>query len=106
MLKKRKLQEDVQRSGGVYGATELKEMADDQDEDKEEDLVQLVSGYSGNASESASQAASAMTDSSIKALVVVPSQEEISAEVTERKRLALLNKYAWTENTSNYCKRC
>jgi len=93
--KKRRLQEDVLRSGGVFGTVELAEMADgdgDAEGESESELVRLVDSF-GTPKPKLAVTIDAVTDASLKSLVVVPSQEEFSAEVVEKKRLLLLSKY-------------
>eukprot|EP01041_Mallomonas_annulata_P001707 gene1707-3306_t len=92
--KRRKLEEDVRRSGGVYGATELAELEDNDNDDSDEYAVLLAQGLDTSTSNNQLQQPSAMTDVTMKAHVFVPSQEDITAEVTERKRQGLLEKYS------------
>jgi len=88
LSKKRKLQEEVRRSGGVFGKVELAELEDD---DSEVELDSLLAG--ADSIPLPSQQSSALTDVSVRAHVIVPDQQEITAEVIERKRQSLLDKY-------------
>lgn len=88
LSKKMRLQEEVRRSGGVFGKVELAELEDD--DDSEEDLETMLAGAG---SSSIPQQPSALTDVNVRAHVVVPDQEVITAEVIERKRQSLLEKY-------------
>mmetsp|Transcript_36036 Transcript_36036/g.36719 ORF Transcript_36036/g.36719 Transcript_36036/m.36719 type:complete len:305 (-) Transcript_36036:150-1064(-) len=108
--KRRRLQEDFARTGGVFGSTELREMEEEREgeiEGEERELVRVVDSFNLPGENTASTTVlsqsllvegdsriSALTDSSLKSLVFIPSQEEISAEVIERKKKALLEKYS------------
>lgn len=101
LSKKRKLQEEVSRSGGVYGSEELQKYQDNDrhtnylvEQEISNDIaakpinLNLLSSGSSQSSEDSSNSSNIL-----KAHVVVPSQDDIVKVVLEEKKKSLLEKY-------------
>jgi hypothetical protein len=104
LSKKRKLQEEVARSGGVYGTEELQKYLDNDrqtsylvEQEISNDIAAKPINLNMLTSESSHAAASdestGTTSNILKAHVVVPSQDAIVKVVLEEKKKSLLEKY-------------
>jgi hypothetical protein len=103
LTKKRKVQDEVSRSGGVYGSEELQKY---QDNDRlsnylvEQEISNDIAAkpINLNLESDSSQAAgngngSSSSSAILKAHVVVPSQDDIVKVVLEAKKRSMLEKY-------------
>lgn len=103
--KKRKLIQEVKRSGGTFGAEELAILQSVDDVDDSEAQVEAFLGKSLSSGGAVGALAGHATSTNatfdgvvetgleMKAHVVVPSQDDIGALLIEQKKLALLGKY-------------
>lgn len=114
--RKRRLVEDVKRSGGVFGAVELAAMQGSDDEEGEEQIASFLgtslstsvltsgggdlsaaagrTGETGILFEDDEEPLSAATHAGLRAHVAVPSQESIAAILLEQKKKSLVEKYS------------
>lgn len=84
--KKKVLREDIERTGGVFGTVQLALLEDEGEEENAEDVKYLASLCDKNIR-------SAVNDSSVKAHVDVPSQDQIGAIVVDERKRLLLEKF-------------
>lgn len=100
LSKKRKLQEEVSRSGGVYGSEELQKY---QDNDRltnylvQQEIANDIAAKPINlnllTAASSQNSCEGSSSNILKAHVVVPSQDAIAKVVLEEKKKSLLEKY-------------
>lgn len=102
--KKRKLQDEVDRSGGVYGRDDLQKFLDNDrhtshlvQQEIANDIaarpINLNLHAAGGPKDSSDESGDSSSSSILKAHVVVPSQEAIVKVVLEEKKRSLLEKY-------------
>lgn len=102
--KKRKIQDEVDRSGGVYGREELQKYLDNDrhcsllvQQEIANDIaarpINLILHAVDETKTSSDEPGGSSSSSILKAHVVVPSQEAIVKEVLEEKKRTLLEKY-------------
>lgn len=107
-MKKRKIVEEVRRSGGVFGKDKLEvlEKLESHEDDEDEEAIaeflkdnSIAAGAGDPAKidkttgKSASKESSAASDANIKAHVPVPTQDEMAALLLEEKKKSLLGQF-------------
>ena len=100
---KKRLVEEVRRSGGLFGTAELAALTSAEDGVDEETLIEQVlkkaTGGPGSGDDSsaitatATAAASAITSACLKSHVALPSPEEINSILLDEKKKALLGQF-------------
>jgi hypothetical protein len=100
LSKKRKLEQEVTRSGGVYGAEELQKYKDNDRETSylvEQEIANDIAAKPINlnlpSTKASGEGDEVNTSNILKAHVVVPSQDDIVKVVLEEKKRSLLEKY-------------
>lgn len=97
--KKRKLEEEVARSGGVYGVEELQKYSDNDPKTSylvEQEIANDIAAKPINLnmlSTNAQEDNETSSNKILKAHVAVPSQDDIAKVVLEEKKKSLLEKY-------------
>jgi len=80
--KKSRAEEDMARSGGVFGAADIAELARIKEEEDDEIDINVIDGLG-----------SATSDASIRSYVELPSEEDILRVLTEEKKKTLLAQF-------------
>ena len=102
---KKRLVEEVRRSGGLFGTAELAALTSAEDGVDEETLIEQIlkkatggpgigdDSSASTATGTATAAASAITSACLKSHVALPSPEEINSILLDEKKKALLGQF-------------
>ena len=89
--KKRKLRQEIRRSGGIYGVKELSELVDEGDEEERNFFLSVhVTKLNSQSEDDGTTEKSVVSG---KAYIPVPSQTDIDATLIQRKKEALIEKF-------------